>query len=1053
MDRKKHLPMDSHLIWVKDPFNIKESSDRYFIQKGNTPQQAMDEYDIEFDVPTILLVNNEEMMRAEWKTYEIKEGDVLVLMPVVGDVVTGFIARILVAVVLAVVLTLFLDIPQPYAADQEQGDSVYTLRGQRNKIPQPGDPIPKSYGHVRHFPHYAARSYTQVENNQETLYALFCLGLGKYNVTDKLIGDTPMSQFEEVETAIYQPHEHPTLFPTNVEVSPEVSGGIELFGPNQTGAPGTNNEGRYNPNGVGPYVANSAGTRASRIEVDLNFPRGLFHTNSKGKFRSVSVQTRFEYRPVVAVGETNNHPWTLLDERTTKMRTPTPQRITISVAVPPGRYEVRAFRLNNTAQNYRWQELVQWNGLKAFLDDDKDFGNVTLLAMKARATNNLNSNSRQLINVKMRSIIPVYNATTETWTEEETRNPVWAMCDILRADYGFRLDDQFIDLSVLSDLATQFDNDSIYFDWTFDRRGKVWDACKIAMNVGRAKPLMIGPKASAIQDTAATTPLAGFSHNNIIKNSFKSEVTFRKKYDHDGLLVEYLDPITWKPFTVLCKVGDEEGNNPQKIQLRGCTDRQRAYEWGLYTRGTQVWQKDNISFVTGPEGLTLGYGDLVAVKHDLLPTTQTYIDEQVGSLAPGAIVPSSTNTKISLPKNPEATDNTTHYISLRKKSGEIAGPYEVTAIQGRLITIDEVLNVTDFEVPDTAETATYFFGANSELYKLGKVMSIKPRDDWSAEITIVNYEPRLYTLSGTAPELPRPTLPQSPPDLPVISNLRAVTNPDNLEESIVTWESTYANEYVIAVSEDNGVTYTEVARTPNRTYTLENELASTLYVRVRGINIGPGPWVTWSGSVGVHVNTPSIVTNLREAEPFTGRNLKLTWDVATSADSYTLVFKLGTTVIKTVTGITSNRYTLSNSEALIDARAANVSIDRTITVDIKAVNTVGDSETSEQSFLNPAPPQPVISASIIGQDGNAYRYRVSLNSVEPYDFASGRLYGSTTANFTPSDDNHISNSMPYSSDIPRPRSGVSILYFKYCWMDVWSNTPVYSQEVSISVRA
>lgn len=1041
----------AHLVWVKDPMNYKETSVRYEGGVGKTPRQWMaeiwgEEFE-EFERPTILHINGEEIMREDWHTYVIKKDDVLVFIPLVG----GFIITIIiVAVIVSVVLSLFLDIPNPNTADGQEPATVYSLDGQNNKT-RLNEPVEKHYGEVRHWPSYAARYYTQAQGNQETLYALFCIGLGKYIIDEETISDTPMSSFPGVESEIYAPGEKVTLFPIDVETSSSLQN-VTLYGPNQTGGPGSANEGSYT-GPIGPYPTNKVGSQAYKLEYDLNFPQGLYITDKKkGTTLGLAVTVKSEYQQI----DDDDNPiggWILADQRTISMATTTPQRLTISVDIPLGRYQFRVERVNDANLVNRAQDTVQVASLRAFIDSEQNFGNVTLWAVKALASNNLNNQTRAAFNVRIRAVIPVYDPIAESWSDQPTRNPVWAMLDILRAEYGMNLPDNFVDLEFLTALAEQLDVDGITFDWTFDRRGRVWDACKTALNVANAKPLMRGPLATAARDTAEDTPIAGFNHNNILANSFKSEATFTKKFAHDGLLIEYRDPVNWTAETVPCLVDTDSGQNPKKIQLLGCTDRQRAFEWGMQTRASELWQKDNISLVTGPEGLGLTFGDLVAIKHDLLPTDLEYIDEQTGSVSTDSINVLASSTVITLPKTPQVTTQNDYYISLRKKDGVIGGPFLITDISENVVTISETLNLTDYQVSANSEDPTYFFGSNSNIFQLGKVISVRARENFETELKVVNYEPRMYQFKGIiAPELNRPAVPVLPPELPVITNLSAITNPDNLSEVFISWDvADGATDYVVEISVDGGNTYFSQARVNIPSYTYISE-PITLFVRVYGVNVGAGLPVVWSGQVGLAEFEPPTVDDLSVSSPFEESQLDLTWGLLPTATSYELIIKQGGNTLRTVE-VTGNSYSYLASIAKQDAQLAGAVLSRALTVEIVSRNSIGDSAATSSVFTNPGPTVlSTPSAAFVSASGTLRTYRFSALAGSNFDLDIVEVHASQTDGFTEGPANLVAsynatqNTTGYIDAEMDVGTGPQTIYFKIAAKDVWGEERTYTPQ-------
>ena len=86
--------------------------------------------------------------------------------------------------------------------------------------------------------------------------------------------------------------------------------------------------------------------------------------------------------------------WFTLGTETISAATTTPQRRSYSYGVPDGRYEVRLTRNDSKDTNSRAGHELDWAGLRAYLTSSDNFGDVTLVAMKMRATNNLSNQAR-----------------------------------------------------------------------------------------------------------------------------------------------------------------------------------------------------------------------------------------------------------------------------------------------------------------------------------------------------------------------------------------------------------------------------------------------------------------------------------------------------------------------------------------------------------------------------------------------------------------------------------------------------------------------------------
>lgn len=1009
--------MKPQIVIVLDPFELvsnphsPKAATHHFAESGQTVRNWLESAFpgfVEFDRPTYLRVNGQDMMREEWKTYKLQNGDKCVFMPVIGG---GTFILILIAIVIAIVLVLFLDVPIVNPSGTPEADPVYSLNGQQNKN-RLNDPIERHYGLTRHWPSYAAKSWNQFVGNDQYLYSLFCIGLGEYDIVEKLVGDTPISNFSEIEEEVYQPGETVTLFPIDVETSEEVQG-IELFGPNQTGDPGEEDEGDYD-GPVGPFTANAANTTTKHLEFDIVFDGGLYTSNDKGGLVPLSVEVKFEHRLIDDNGDPLGD-WVLSIQKTFEFATRTPQRQTLIVTVPQGRYEVRGERVTDANLTSRASDAVKWAALRSFRDGGQNFPpNVMLWAVKAKATNNLNNQTRSLFNLRLQAKLPVYDMATDVWELQATRNPVWAMADILKSEYGMGASDTFLDLERLCELAEICETQELFFDWTFDRRGRVWDACKTVLEVARAKPLMRGPRASAIRDQAAPTPVAGFNENNIVRGTFEAETKLSNKFEHDGLLIEYREQETWTPETVLCLIGTDEGINPKQIQFLGCTDRTRAYRWGLYQRAVEVYNRENRKFTTGVEGLAISFGDVIALKHHGLPSTEDFIDEQTGRLGHDAILPvfdefaAFVETLIRLPYAATFTDPETndHFISLRKTDGSLGGPFVATETADPfVVSIGENLDLGEYNVGEFSEPPTYFFGANSNLYELSKVVSVEPNSEFEVTISTVPYDGRIYGFDEEeAPPLNRPPTPVPPDSLPTVSNLKVTTNQANLSEAIVSWNaSPIATDYIIEVS-TNGTDYSTEARTQANVYALSVS-PGTLWVRVYAIAVVAGPASTWTGLVGQASAIPEPPAAINLAEPFENEELKISWGAIGTASSYVLTFFNDVDELRSVE-VTGTAYTYKASVAKQDAQNAALVLDREITVKLKSRNSIGDSAEIDEVFTNPAPSTLTnISVALVAVVGNFRTYRIQAQAGANYDLERVDVHIDAPGGFTPAPGN------------------------------------------------
>ncbi len=829
----------------RNPFDASRETDMYEVGDGGlTVRQWLEKTwpgFVEFNEPTVCMVNGRHLFRPDWFVYKMKTNDSIAFISIARgfDPFTWLIIALVITVGFSVYTILTLPHPK-LPGDVPEPDPVYGLSGQRNQN-KLNNPIECPYGRNRLWPSYAARPYTKFIGNDQWFYGLYCLGQGSFSIEATQIEDTPIANFQDITVEIYEPGDSVTLFPDNVVTSSEVAG-VEIF---------ATNEDDYVAPGAG-FIANEPGTQTNHLEVDLVFPQGLYVSNNDGSLGQERIVAAVEYREVdesgVPVGAGT---WILPDPLTTSgvveahnftklLATNTPQRFTYEIEVALGRYAVRVNRPTTKTISARNGNVLQWQSLRSFLPSTKDFGAVTLLAMKAKASNNLNDNAANRLNVIATRKLPIYDADTETWSSATaTRNPIWALTDAFKnALYGGRLPDSRLFLSQLAGLADDFEADDINFDLVFDQRITVWEAAKTVCRVGRSLPILSGSRISVVRDTVKTVPTSLFSVENMAEGTFILEAKLPGENEFDGVEVEYIDPVSFLPETVLCLVGSDAGNYPEKIRLPGCTDRDVAYREGLYLRRSKLLKRLAAVFETGMEGRIPIYGDLVGISHDLPRWGASGIVLEINEA----------RTVITL-SEPVTFESGTHVVMIRTRTGEAGGPYTVTVGD----TDKEV--VLAAPLPDVflfdpqAEFPVYLFGKSELWGKNCVVINTEPRDEETVLIRAVPYDADVFAGDvDTAPAIPGSTTPPAAPSLPVVTGLEVLTVPNTPLLAQIVWKAALgAVSYVVQTS-TNGEDYETVA-TPKTPFVTIDVRPGDLWVRVAGINVGAGPWAEWDGMV------------------------------------------------------------------------------------------------------------------------------------------------------------------------------------------------------------
>jgi sulfur carrier protein ThiS len=725
-----------------NPFQLHKNVDIFTPRIGQTVRGWLDERGIaEFSRPTICIVDGEPVLRKDWPVVVVQKETVIafitlpqggggggkifravlsiavmVAAPYAGAALgaslgissTIGVSLLTAGVALAGSVLVNALIPPPSPSSGISGSNIaapsptYSIQAQGNQA-RLGEPIPVAYGRHVIYPDFGAAPYAEFIGNEQYLYQLHVIGQGEYDIEQIRIEDTPLTSFKEIDYEIIPPGGAVTLLDTDVVTAPEIAG-QELLSLDDGGV------------WVGPFVANPTETTTDLLALDMVMPKGLYYANDSGGLsaRTVSweVQARLIDDEGVALGD-----WQVLANETHTANTNTPIRLTHKYPVPAGRYEVRCLRTNAKDHSARAGNDINWNTLKAHLIGEPDFGNITLLAMKMRATDNLSQRSSRMVNCIVTRKLKIWHPDTGWSALQPTRSIAWAMADILKANYGAKLADARIDLAALVALDAIWTARGDTFNGVFDRKLTVWDALTQVARCGRAIPFLQGGLVRFVRDEPRTLPVAMFSPRNIVKGSFKIDFVMPGDDTADSVKVEFFNQRTWKQDEIIASLPDSAAEQPASVSLFGCTDKDQAIREGLYMAAANRYRRRIVSFRTELEGMIPTYGDLIAISHDMPRWGE----------AGDVIAYDAPMLTLSEPVTFEETG--THYVVLRRKDGSLSGPWLVSAGGGddRLQLLEE-LDFTPYT--GLGEERTHFsFGVGEHWGVKARVLAVRPRGE------------------------------------------------------------------------------------------------------------------------------------------------------------------------------------------------------------------------------------------------------------------------------------------------------------------------------------
>ena len=748
----------SAVVMLRNPF---QPSQREVVvtHPSQTIRQWLDKQGIaEFDQPTVCIKNGAAVLRGDWAVTQI-DGLVIfialpqggggggggknplntVLMIAVMVVATvyggplgaslGFSGNLATAVGSAIIMTAgtalvsaLVPLPTPNMPSFSTGGGLsqpsptYSLQGQGNYA-RLAQPIPVIYGRHLVYPDLAATPYGEYQGNEQYLHQLHCIGLGEYDLEQIRIEDTPIASFEEVNFQIVSPGSSVTLFNPDVVTAPEVAG-QELLSGSWTGG----------------FAINPADSEVTHIGIDVLLPRGLYYANDTGGLEVRSASWKIEVRAIDTEGDPVGN-WLTLGSESMSAATTTPQRLSFKYPVSLGRYEVRATRIDSKDTSSRVGHEVRWSEARGYLAGGVAFpDNVTLLAIRMRATDNLSQRSSRLINCIVTRKLPVWSASSGWSSALPTRSIAWAYADILRASYGAKLTDERIDLAALAQLDQVWTSRGDKFDGVFDQQVTVWEALTRAARCGRAVPFLQGGIVRLVRDESRTLPVALFSTRNIVKNSLKIQYVMPGEETADAVTVEFFSSRTWKPDEVTVSLPGSSSTNPAKLRLFGCTTEAHAMREGLYLAAANRYRRRIITLRTELEGLIPTYGDLIAIAHDM-PSWGTG----------GEIVAWDPDSLIATLSEPVGfIDEQSHVMALRRRDGGVSGPHAVTLGGDTQQVVFAEPPQIPIETGLSAERTHFAFGIAEQWSLMARVIAVRPRGE-QVEITCVAEHPAVHT--------------------------------------------------------------------------------------------------------------------------------------------------------------------------------------------------------------------------------------------------------------------------------------------------------------------
>lgn len=418
--------------------------------------------------------------------------------------------------------------PKPETLEAE---NRYNITGWRNRL-EPDGAVPLVLGTVRYAPPFGAYTYTEIVGDWQYLVCLFCFGYGPLSLSGFRIGDTDISEYDEVELhpRYGRPGDAPlSLFPRQVV---EETIGAELLKPLPRNDLGDVIEGGA---ATEEPVVRTTGGDASGASVILAWPAGLLRYNDEGKANAHVVRVRIDQRPIdgdnwqqVTVIEVNarkleafyrQHTWNF------------PTR---------GRWQVRCAMETPESTDTKIQQRTTWAALQTIRPEyPLNFPHpLALVALRVKATHQLNGQLDNFNALVSRPCLD-YEHTIGQWIERETSSPAALYRYVLQSPANPKAaSDSAIDLEALAEWHDFCRLKGLKYDRAVeDKSTTLRDLLTEIAAAGRASPRHDGLKWSVTIDRPDKLLVDHVSP----RNSYDLRVSRSYVEPPDGFRVQFLD--------------------------------------------------------------------------------------------------------------------------------------------------------------------------------------------------------------------------------------------------------------------------------------------------------------------------------------------------------------------------------------------------------------------------------------------------------------------------------------------------------------------------------
>lgn len=626
------------------------------------------------------------------------------------------------------------------------------IEGARNTA-DPFGVIPIVLGTHKMVPKLAARNFTESVNDKQYVRQLFTWGYGHITLAEEKIGETLLTNFEEVET------EH-------ILDGTSGSSTLSLY-PNDVNQESLS---------IALTSAASWQTRTTQVNtdeiiVDVSFPRGLVTFNSSGSRTSRTVVVEARYAP------TGTSSWSGTVTRTYTEATAEAVRRSIRwTGLTPGQYDVQIRRTTADSDSDQIFDETWWTALKSIQNQNPVVQEgLSLTAMRIRATDQLNGPVDQYGGIPSQHI-PNWNETD--WdTIEATSNPAALFRFVAMNSSEFSgvganarpLTEPRIDLDTIQDWHEYCTAQGFAYNGVIDYTATVREVLSEIAAAGRASLTIKDGKWSVVIDRAQTTiaqhftPVNtwGFSYTRIF---YDIPHAFRVLFINEQ--VGYIQDER-----LVFDDGYDENNatDIEGLELPGITDPDLIWKHGREHLASLKLRPRTMSFYMDTEFLNAPRGARCKLAHDVInvgltqgriksytldqdPPDNAILDEEDAAILDeeggfwlGEESSSANITHITLDEEVTMEEGESYGIVIRNHYN-VEFVKQVVTVAGSTHTL-EFTTPFDWDASNIEEGNIVMFGILGRETIDVIVKDVVPEDDFTAKIIVQDYHEGIYQAS------------------------------------------------------------------------------------------------------------------------------------------------------------------------------------------------------------------------------------------------------------------------------------------------------------------